>query len=135
MSTVIGARAPVWLRIVAALGLIWSCMGVYAYLGTVGVVKGGEGMSAAQMPAWVTGAFAVSVFAAVLGCLGLLLLMRWSKLLLLLSFVAVLAQDIWKFALSGTGAGNALVLTLAVNAIALLLVWVAYTADGKGWLR
>jgi hypothetical protein len=133
MSTVIGARAPAWLRIVAALGLIWSCMGVYAYLATVGVVKGGEGMSAALMPAWVTGAFAVSVFAAVLGCLGLLLLMRWSKLLLLLSLVAVLAQDVWKFAIYAQPTAG-LGLTIAVNLISLLLVWLAYSADRKGWL-
>ena len=134
MSTVIGARAPAWLRIVAALGLVWTCIGVYAYLATVGVVKGGEGMSAAEMPAWVTGAFAVSVFAGLIGCLGLLLLMRWSKLLLLLSFVAVLAQDVWKFAMSAAP-GDALALTAAVNLIALLLVWLAYAADSRGWLR
>jgi len=134
MSTVIGARAPAWLRIVAALGLVWNCIGVYAYLATVGVVKGGEGMTMAQMPAWVTGAFAISVFGGVLGCLGLLLLMRWSKLLLLLSFVALLAQDVWKFALFA-GPSGGLGLTIAVNVIALFLVWLAYSADGKGWLR
>jgi hypothetical protein len=133
MSTVIGARAPAWLRIVAALGLIWNCMGVYAYLATVGVVKAGGGMSMAQMPAWVTGAFAVAVFAGVFGSLGLLLLMRWSKLLLLLSFVAVLAEDVWKLALYA-GPLDAPVLMLAVNLIALLLVWLAYSADGKRWL-
>jgi hypothetical protein len=134
MSTVIGARAPAWLRIVAALGLVWNCIGVYAYLATVGVVKGGAGMSSADMPAWVTGAFAISVFAGVLGCLGLLLLMRWSKLLLLLSLVAVLAQDVWKFAMT-SASGDQLPLTVAVNLIALLLVWLAVSADGKGWLR
>jgi hypothetical protein len=88
----------------------------------------------AQMPAWVTGAFAVSVFGGMLGCLGLLLLMRWSKLLLLLSLVAVLAQDVWKFALYA-GPASGLGLTIAVNLIALFLVWLAYSADGKGWLR
>jgi hypothetical protein len=133
MSTVIGARAPAWLRIVAALSLIWNCMGVYAYLATVGVVKAGGGMTMAQMPAWVTGAFAVAVFAGVFGSLGLLLLMRWSKLLLLLSFVAVLAQDVWKLALYA-GPLDAPVLMIGVNLIALLLVWLAYSADGKGWL-
>ena len=30
MSTMIGARAPAWLRIVAALGLLWNCIGVYS---------------------------------------------------------------------------------------------------------
>jgi hypothetical protein len=134
MSDVIGARAPAWLRIVAALALVWNCIGVYAYLATVGVVKGGEGMTMAQMPAWVTGAFAISVFGGVLGCLGLLLLMRWSKLLLLLSFVALLGQDVWKFALNA-GPAQGLGLAIAVNLIGLFLVWLAYSADGKGWLR
>ena len=134
MSTVIGARAPGWLRIVAALALVWNCIGVYFYLATVGVVKGGEGMTMAQMPAWVTGAFAVSVFGGLLGSLGLLLLMRWSKLLLLLSFVALLAQDVWKFFLY-VGPSGGLGLTIAVNLISLFLVWLAYSADGKGWLR
>src|SRR2546421_5206380 len=97
MSTVIGARAPAWLRIVAALGLVWNCFGIYAYLQTVGVLRAGPGMTMAEMPAWVTGAFAVAVFGGALGALGLLLLMRWSKLLLLLSFIAVLAQDVWAF--------------------------------------
>jgi hypothetical protein len=86
-----------------------------------------------QMPAWVTGAFAVAVFAGVFGSLGLLLLMRWSKLLLLLSFVAVLAEDVWKLALYA-GPLDAPVLMIGVNLIALLLVWLAYSADGKRWL-
>ena len=76
MNNVIGARAPAWLRIVAALAVVWNCVGVYAYLATVGVVKGGEGMTMAQMPAWVTGAFAISVFGGLLGSLGLVLLMQ-----------------------------------------------------------
>jgi hypothetical protein len=133
MSTVIGARAPVWLRIVAALGLIWNCFGVYAYLQTVGVLKAGPGMTMAEMPAWVTGAFAVAVFGAALGSLGLLLLMRWSKLLLLVSLAAVLAQDVWAFGLRA-GPAESPILPIAVNLIALLMVWLAYSADKKGWL-
>jgi hypothetical protein len=85
------------------------------------------------MPAWVTAAFAISVFAAVIGCVGLLLLMRWAKLLLLLSLVAVLAQDVWAFGMRA-GPAESPILPLAVNLIALLLVWLAYAGDKKGWL-
>ena len=134
MSTVIGGRAPIWLRIVAALGLIWNCFGIYAYLQTVGVLKAGPGMTMAEMPAWVTGAFAIAVFGGTLGSLGLLLLMRWSKLVLLLSFVAVLAQDVWAFGLRA-GPPESPILPIVVNLVGLLLVWLAYSADGKGWLR
>jgi hypothetical protein len=137
MSTVIGGRAPAWLRIVAALGLLWNLFGVYNYLMTVGVVGGADAAAADAMPAWVTGAFALAVFGGALGCLGLLLLKRWSKLLLLISLLAVLAMDLWMFVLSGLGATAAaaeLGVTVAVAVVAVLLVWLAYSADKKGWL-
>jgi hypothetical protein len=136
MSTVIGARAPVWLRIVAALGLIWNCFGIYNYLLTVGVVGGGPSL-AGGMPAWVTGAFAIAVFGGALGCLGLLMLKRWSKLLLLLSLLGVLAMDLWMFVLSGARAAmppGELGVTICVVVVAVLLVWLAYSSDRKGWL-
>lgn len=137
MNTVIGARAPAWLRIVAALALLWNLFGVYNYLMTVGVVGGADAAAAGAMPAWVTGAFAIAVFGGALGSLGLLMLKRWSKLLLLFSLLAVLAMDLWMFVLSGLGgtmAGAEMGVTAAVVLVAVFLVWLAYSADGKGWL-
>src|SRR5690349_18559058 len=100
MNDVIGGRAPAWFRVVAALGLLWNLFGVYAYLETVGAVpRSDQAMSSANMPAWVTGAFAISVFAGVFGALGLLLLRRWAKLLLALSFLCLAAQNVWAFVL------------------------------------
>lgn len=136
-DTMIGTRAPAWLRLVAGLGLLWNLYGVYNYLMTVGVVGGANEAAAGAMPAWVTGAFAIAVFGGVLGCVGLLLLMRWAKLLLLISLLAVLAMDIWMFALSGlagTMGGPEMGVTIAVIVVAVLLVWLAYSADKKGWL-
>ena len=137
MSELVGARAPGWLRIVAALGLVWNLFGVYQYLMTVGVVAGADAASVAAMPAWVTGAFAVAVFGGTLGCLGLLMLKGWSKLLLLVSLLGVLAMDVWMFAPSGLGgtmANAEMAVTACVLVIAVLLVWLSYSADRKGWL-
>jgi len=137
MNNLIGARAPAWLRIVAGLGLLWNLFGVYNYLMTVGVVAGADAAAVSAMPAWVTGAFAVAVFGGALGCLGLLLLRSWSKLLLLVSLLGVLAMDLWMFVLSGLGGTMAvpeLGVTIAVVLVAVLLVWLAYSADRKGWL-
>ncbi|HMG46103.1 MAG TPA: hypothetical protein VK614_01405 [Allosphingosinicella sp.] len=135
MNNVIGAPAPAWLRIVAALGLIWNLIGVYAYLQTVGVLGGGDpSMSAGAMPPWVTGAFAIAVFGGALGCVVLLLLKRLATWLLLLSLLAVLAQDLWAYVLRTGGTAENPVLPLLVNVIAILLVWLAYHADKKGWL-
>jgi hypothetical protein len=138
MSDLVAARAPAWLRIVAGLGLIWNLIGVYFYLVAVGIVAAPQGYDrsmAEAMPAWVVGCFALAVFAGTLGSLGLLMLKRWSKLLLLLSFLAVAAQSVWAFALSGSPpSGSAMVLPLLVLLISIVLVWLAYSADRKGWL-
>ena len=137
MNNVIGTPAPAWLRIVAALGLLWNLYGVYEYLKSVGMVGGADAAAAGAMPAWVTGAFAIAVFGGVLGCIGLLLLKRWAKLLLLLSLLGVLAMDLWMFVLSGLGGtmpGAEMGVTICVLLVAILLVWLAHTADRKGWL-
>jgi hypothetical protein len=137
MNGTIGAPAPAWLRIVAALGLVWNLFGIYNYLMTVGMVEGMDAAAADSMPAWVTGAFAIAVFGGALGCVGLLMLKRWSKLLLLLSLLGVIAMDVWMFALSGlssTMAGPEMGVTIAVLMIAVLLAWLAHDADRKGWL-
>lgn len=137
MNNVIGTPAPAWLRIVAALGLLWNLFGVYQYLMTVGVVAGADAAAVSMMPAWVTGAFAIAVFGGTLGCIGLLMLKRWAKLLLLLSLLGVLAMDLWMFVLSGLGSTMPpaeMGVTACVVLVAVLLVWLAYSADKKGWL-
>lgn len=130
-----GALAvPAWFRIAAVLALLWNLYGVYEYLGSVGIVgaRSGEGMG--PMPSWLVGAFAISVFAGALGSLGLLLLKRWATWLLIISFVAVLAQDLWAFVLRPGGAPDK-VLPLVITLVAALLVWLALTGAKRGWLR
>jgi hypothetical protein len=137
MNGTIGAPAPAWLRIVAILGLLWNLYGAYNYLMTVGLVAGADEAAVSAMPAWVTGAFAVAVFGGALGCLGLIMLKRWSKLLLLVSLLGVLAMDLWMFVLTGLGAtmaGPEMGITIAVIVVAIFLVWLAHDADRKGWL-
>ena len=137
MSDMGAAPAPTWVRLVAGLGLLWNLYGVYEYLKTVGVVPGADAAMANAMPAWVTGAFAIAVFGGALGALGLVMLKRWSKLLLAVSLLAVLAMDVWTFALrtgGGAMAGAEMGITIAVLVIAAVLAWLAYSADSKGWL-
>ncbi|MEA3000073.1 MAG: hypothetical protein QOK17_1906 [Sphingomonadales bacterium] len=126
--------APLWFRLIAGLGLIWNLFGVYAYLQAVGVLPGAPAdMTSKAMPAWVVAAFAVAVFAGALGSLGLLVLKRWAKMLLALSLLAVLVNDLWAFMLHA-GGEKQLVMPILVNLIAILLVWLAYWADRRGWL-
>ena len=137
MSDMVETQAPSWLRIVAGLALLWNLFGIYNYLMTVGMVPGANEAAAGAMPAWATGAFAVAVFGGALGCLGLLMLKRWSKLLLLLSLLGVLVMYLWMFVLSGLGGtmpAGEMGITVAVVVVAVFLVWLSYSADRKGWL-
>jgi hypothetical protein len=142
MNDLIGARAPGWFRIVAALGLIWNLIGVFFFLVQAGMVSapgGAEPAMSDPMPAWAMGAFAIAVFGATLGCIGLLMLKRWSRSLLLISLLAILAQDLWAFVLRAHAAdemadGGKLGLTIAVSLIAILLLWLAHTGVKRGWL-
>lgn len=130
--------APAWFRLAALLGLLWNAYGCYMYLQTVGVLH--TGMQPADhngMPAWVTGAFAIAVFGGLLGCVGLLILKSWARMLLYLSLLAIVAMDVWTFMMRDGGGdmvGAELGLTIAVLLVGLLLAWMGMTAAKRGWL-
>ena len=144
MSDVIGARAPAWFRLLAVLGLAWNAFGVYMYLTSVGMF--GDPLAgldpahralAQSVPNWVTGAFAIAVFAGLVGALLLVMLKRLAKSLLILSVLAVLVQSAWVIAMSDARAveGNmALMMPAVISLVALLLVWLAAAGDRRGWL-
>jgi hypothetical protein len=129
-----GGNAPIWLRILAALGLAWNLYGVYQYFDTVGIVGAGGAQAALSgaVPLWVTVAFAIAVLAGSLGSLCLLLLSRWATPLLILSLLAELA---WDVPMVGGGDGSPVGIAAMVSVVGVLLAWVAYSAGKKGWLR
>ena len=90
--------------IIAVIALIWNVMGVNQYLQQAYRTDAFMAeLNAAQIeflnnsPSWVTAAFAIAVFAGVLGCIGLLLRKKWANLVFLLSLLAVIAQQIYHF--------------------------------------
>jgi hypothetical protein len=141
MNDAVSVRPPTWYWIVAILALLWNLIGVASYL--MSVYGTGPEMGEAQQtmeattPAWVMGAFAIAVFAGAFGSLGLLLRKRWAKILLLVSLIAALAQQLWLLVLSEALAligPAAAILPIVVIVVAILLVWFASRADSRGWL-
>ena len=144
MNNVIGAQVPIWFRVVSVLGLLWNGFGVYMYLDKVGMFRDPlAGLSPAHVelarsvPAWVTGAFAIAVFAGFFGSLLMVAGKRLAAPLLLLSLLAVIVQSIWVILVSNARAvegGMAVVMPLLITCVAALLVWLAAKANGRGWL-
>jgi hypothetical protein len=144
MGNVIGARIPGWFRLASLLGLLWNAFGVYMYLSKVGLFGDPlAGQDAAHralaesVPAWVTGAFAIAVFAGLLGSLCMVAGKRLASPLLLLSLLAVLVQCGWIMLISNARAVDgmmALVVPCTIILVAILLVWLAAKGAARGWL-
>ncbi|PWG03654.1 hypothetical protein [Sphingosinicella humi] len=136
------ARPTTWYWVVATLALLWNLIGVASYLmtvyGAVPTVSEAQSTLEAATPAWVMGAFAIAAFGGALGSLGLLLRKRWAKILLVVSLIAALAQQLWLLVLSDALAlmgPSAAILPATVIVVAVLLVWFATVADRRGWLN
>lgn len=145
MSDVTDTKVPTWFMVVAGLALLWNLMGVAVYLGQVMISP--EALAAlptdqqavyAAFPAWATGAFALAVFAGTLGCVGLLLKMRWAMPLLIVSFVCALAQNVyWLFMSNAPQVYGTEVyfMPALVTVIGAALIWFARFAAHKNWMH
>lgn len=133
--------APAWFRIVAIIAVLWNAFGVIMYLSSVGVfgdptagLSDAERAAAAAIPAWITGAFAIGTFTALAGSIGLLLRQAWAVPVLIVSLIALLILEGWSVFLSGNAEMFGLAVPIMVSVGAVLLVWLAVHARGRGWL-
>ena len=145
MNRVIGPHPPAWFRLLSILALLWSLIGVAMYVMHLGLLgdpahdlSEAERELAADTPIWVTSAFAIATFAAAIGSLGLILLKRWARPLLVLSLVAVLIQHLWVIFMSDAREVHGLAgiaMPALVILAAVLLVGLATVGVKRGWLR
>jgi hypothetical protein len=144
MGKVIGVKVPVWFRLLAVLGLLWNAFGVYMYLKSVGMfgnplagLDPAHAALARTVPAWVTGTFAVAVFAGLLGSLLMVAGKRLACIFFVLSLLAVIVQTVWIIAISNARAVEgtmALVMPGVITLVALLLALVAAKGAARYWL-
>lgn len=141
MSTSTHSDAPKSLKIIAFIAIIWNLLGVLAYLGHA--FTNPEDLPESQQaymdyPAWVTAAFATSVFAGFFGSIALLLKKKVSNLLFILSFVCVIAQKIYDFSqpdIAHLYTGTAMILTGLVFVVCIYLIMYSKKGIDKGWLN
>jgi len=129
--------------VIGIAALVWNIMGVTAYLGQaymtdeiLGTFPESEQIYYTNIPAWVTAAFAIAVFAGLIGCSALLLRKRWALPLFILSLVAVLIQFIYNFFIQNymeVSASKA-IMPIVVIVIAVFLIWYSKKSQEKGWI-
>ncbi len=134
---------PVMFRVVAVAAVIWNVLGVLAFVMNVAISA--EAMAAmpeaqqahyAAQPAWVTGAFAIAVFAGLGGSIALALRKGIATAIFIVSLVAVIAQMFYAFAMSNmlsVMGGSSAVMPSLIIIIAAALVWFSTRSKAKGW--
>ncbi|WJJ95445.1 hypothetical protein [Algibacter luteus] len=138
MTNVLTNKPPIWFWIISIIALIWNGMGVNQYLQQAYNTESYRAMYsaeqleiAANMPMWVTAAFAIAVFSGALAAIGLLLRKSWSSKLWLLSLIAVIIQMGY---LLINGYASSLGMTIMIIVFAFLFVWFSRMSEAKGWL-
>ncbi len=137
-------KPPIWFWIVSIVALLWNLMGVLAYLGEAymseeafALLSEGERTLYEARPAWVTGAFAIAVFAGALGCIGLLLRKKWAAMVLVISLLGVIGQQTYLFFMSDTFdvmGNSAMFMPITIIIVAILLIVLARSANKKMWM-
>ncbi|WP_372936408.1 hypothetical protein [Seonamhaeicola sp.] len=138
MSNSTTIKPPFWFWIISVIALVWNGMGVNAYLQQAYNTESYRAMYtkeqleiAANMPVWVTAAFAIAVFSGALASIGLLLRKSWSVKLWILSLIAVIIQ--MGYILINEYASS-IGMTIMIIVFAFLFVWFARKSKAKGWL-
>jgi hypothetical protein len=141
MATAETAAPPAWFRIVALLAILWNAIGVYQYLGSVGLfgdplagMSRADRAAAESIPPAIIAAFATGTLTGLFGSIALLLRSRWAVPALLLSAAALLILEAWIVFLSDALEAFGLAIPVTIVAVAALLAWLANHARRRGWL-
>ncbi|WP_299554628.1 hypothetical protein [Seonamhaeicola sp.] len=132
-------KPPIWFWIVSVIALIWNGLGVEAYLQQAYDTEKYRNMYseeqleiAANMPAWVTGLFAIAVFGGALAAIGLLVRKKWATKLWLLSLIAVIIQMAYILI---NGYASSVGMTIMIIVLAIVFYWFSKMSGSKGWLK
>ncbi len=145
MSETSNGTPPVSFWIIAVVALVWNLIGFFMYYSGVSAtpeqlqaVYTPEQLEAIQAtPAWVTSAFAIATTVGVLASIALLLRKGLALVLFVVSFVALLVQELYLFVLSDALAvfgSSLLVIQGSVFAGAVIWIWYAGHAKNRGWI-
>ena len=97
-------KAPKWYWWASGAALLWALTGCFFYYTQVSMTADDLAkLPQVQrdiwtlMPKWVVGAYAVAVWSALAGAVGLLLRRRWALLLFFISLIGIAVQFGWTF--------------------------------------
>jgi hypothetical protein len=148
-TTATGRSTPAHLWIVGILATIWNAMGCYdyfmsetdneKYLSMYGASAQDMIAYLGSFPGWAIAGWALGVWGALAGSLLLLARSRLAVLAYALSLIGLLALTVYQYGMSHPIAAMQTtamtVMEAAIWAVAIFLLWYAWTMHKKGVLR
>ncbi len=137
-------KTPVHLWIIGVVALLWNAMGAFDYLATKLKLESYMSQFTEEQlayfygfPAWATAFWAIAVWSALAGSIGLLLRKKWSVWAFGVAIVGLLMTSIYNFGLSNgaeiMGSG-AVIFSVLIWAISIFLLGYACALSKRGVL-
>lgn len=128
--------------IIGIVALVWNIMGVMAYLDQAYMTEEellaksvAEQALYTNIPAWVTGAFAIAVFGGAMASILLLLRKKLATFVFILSFAGIVTQMTYNFFMSNAaevyGPGG-MIMPVMVLIIGAFLIWYSKKMEQQG---
>lgn len=144
MTDISTNKPPLWFWIVSIAALIWNLMGVMVYLGQaymtdadLAALPETEQALYANVPAWVTAAFAVAVFGGALASITLLLRKKIAKTLFIISLIGIVVQMSYNLFMSDVmevyGPGG-MIMPIMVLIIGVYLIMFSNKSIARNWI-
>ena len=144
-SETTSGRPPRSFYVISGIALAWNLLGVASYVmqvtmsdAALAALPDDQQAFIQNTPAWATAAYAIAVNAGALGCVLLLVRQTWAYQVLILSFLGIMVQNFYGYAIGGAvGAYGAAGVGLSVAVIVVGAFLIAYSkgAIDKGWLN
>jgi len=138
-------KAPIHLWIVGVLALLWDAMGAFDYLATRLELEFYMSQFTEEQlayfygfPVWVTSFWAIAVWSALVGSVGLLLRKKWSVWAFGVAIVGLVVTSIYNFGMSNGAeimGSEAVVFTVVIWVVSIFLLAYAWAMAKRGVLR
>ena len=130
--------------VISAIALLWNLIGIMTYLMSVTIspealaaMSEAERSLSSGTPAWVTSAYAISVFSGSAASVGLLLRKAWAVPVFVVSLVVILVQmgyGLFMTTMLEIRGATAAILPLLIIVVAVYLVWFSLSSKRKKWI-
>ena len=139
-------KPPKWYYAVVGVLALWALIGCYTYLAQVtmspadlAALPPAQRDTLAALPTWITAAYAIAVWSALAGAIGLLLRMTFARSAYIVSLVAIIVQFGWTLimlpVIETMGFAEAAGFPIFIAVVGGFSAWFAGKAARNGWLR